>query len=150
MVNPSESQGQETPAHFPPLPAGKYTAVITRSETKTTRAGNGVYFEFSFRIVKGEFVGRRLWVRLNLIHPNPTVVRAAQAELAAICRAVGVPEPKDSRELHNLPLVIHVGQRKAETGESVNEIHRYEPQTTVTQIPNRDGLISEKTSTVGA
>ena len=55
-----------------------------------------------------EFKGRNLWARLNLDNPNEIAVKIARAELSALCRAVGVLEPKDSVELHNLPLVISV------------------------------------------
>ena len=93
------------------IPPGRYVAVITASEMKATRAGNGQYLELVFQIIEGEYKNRLLWLRLNLDNPNPVAVQIAQSELAAICRAVGVMQPKDSCELHNLPLVITVRQK---------------------------------------
>lgn len=111
---------------FEPVPAGKYLAVITESEMKPTKAGNGQYLEFIFEIIEGPHKGRRLWARLNLENPNAQAVQIAKAELSAICRAVGVMAPRDSTELHNLPLVIAVKCRKrADTGEISNEIGAY-------------------------
>jgi hypothetical protein len=50
-------------------------------------------------------------------------VQIARGELSAICRAVGVMAPKDSAELHNLPLTITVKQKKRDdTQEMANEV----------------------------
>lgn len=112
---------------FDPVPAGKYTALITESEYKPTKSGSGQYLQLTFQIIEGEYQGRLLWARLNLDNPSAMAVKIARAELSAICRAVGVMAPKDSVELHNLPLVIKVGCKKREdTGEITNEIKGYE------------------------
>ncbi len=112
---------------FDPVPAGKYTAVITASEMKPTKKGTGQYLELTFQIIEGEHKGRSLWARLNLDNPDATAVRIARAELSAICRAVGVLAPKDSVELHNLPLTIKVGvKNRDDNGEPTNVIKGYE------------------------
>lgn len=118
---------QVEPAGPPaPIPAGKYVAIITDSEWRLTRSGTGHYLQFTFLIIEGEYTDRSLQARLNLHNPNPLAVRIARAELAAICRAVGVLSPRDSTELHNIPLVIHVACRtRADTGDVVNEIRGY-------------------------
>ena len=111
---------------FDPLPAGKYVAVITESEVKPTKAGNGSYLELTFQVVEGEHKNRYLWARLNLENPTPKAVEIARAELSSICRAVDVLEPRDSAELHDRPLLITVRCRKREdTGDIVNEIRGY-------------------------
>jgi hypothetical protein len=109
-----------------PIPAGKYLAVITDSEMKPTKAGNGQYLQMTFEVIEGDFKGRLLWVRLNLDNPNETAVQIAQAELSAICRAAGVMIAKDSQELHSLPIVINVRlKRRNDNGEMQNEIRGY-------------------------
>jgi hypothetical protein len=111
---------------FEPIPAGKYLAVITESELKPTKSGAGQYLEFTFQIIEGEYKGRSVWSRLNLDNPNATTVKIARAELSAICRAVGVLAPKDSLELHNIPLVITVGHKKRDdNGELTNIVRAY-------------------------
>lgn len=107
---------------FDPIPAGKYIAAITNSELKPTKAGTGNYLELTFEVVDGEFKGRKLWARLNLENSNTTTVKIARAELSAICRSVGVLEPRDSVELHNIPLQISVKQKADDNGEIRNEI----------------------------
>ena len=42
-------------------------------------------------------------------------MKIAHGELSAICRAVGVMQPKDSIELHNLPLLVTPDLPKAAT-----------------------------------
>lgn len=117
-------------AGFDVIPAGKYQAVITESEMKPTKSGTGHYLELTFEVIDGEFKGRKLWSRLNLENPNEQAVQIARADLSAICRAVNVLRPRDSAELHNLPLTISVRCRKnPENAETVNEIKGYEPRS---------------------
>ena len=116
----------EPTSDFEPIPAGKYSAVITESEFKETKSGTGQYLQLTFQVIDGPHANRFLWARLNLDNPNATAVAIAKAELSAICRAIGVMAPKDSMELHNLPLVIHVRcKRRDDTGEITNEIKGY-------------------------
>ena len=122
--------------NFDPIPAGKYVAVITESEDKDNKARTGRYLQFTFQIIEGEYKGRFLWARLNLNNPNETAVKIARGELSAICRAVGVLQPKDSSELHDLPLVISVKCRKRpETDELTNEIKGYAEKETLQGKP---------------
>jgi hypothetical protein len=111
---------------YAPIPAGNYLAVITESEMKPTKSGTGSYLQLTFEIIDGPYKGRRLWSRLNLDNPNTVAVQIAKAELASICRAVGVLTPNDSIELHDIPLVVHVRCRKRpDTGELTNDIRGY-------------------------
>jgi len=109
-----------------PLPAGKYTAVISDTEYKPTKAGGGKYLQLTFQVIDGEFKGRLVWARLNLENKSEMTVKIARGELSAICRAIGVMQPKDSVELHNVPLEISVGLKKRDdNGEFTNAIKGY-------------------------
>lgn len=111
---------------FEPIPNGKYVAKIVASEMKRNKAETGSLLEIVFEIQEGPHANRLLWSRLNLDHPSQAAVEMARGELSAICRAVGVMAPRDSAELHDVPLVVHVKCRKrADTGEIVNEIRGY-------------------------
>ena len=129
-LNGFNAHNVEPNADFDPIPAGKYVAVVTGSEMKATKAGNGSFLELTFQVVEGEFKGRLLWARLNLDNPNPLTVKIARGELSALCRAVGVLEPKDSCEMHNLPLVVSVKQKTDSDGEVRNEIKGYAKRET--------------------
>ncbi len=126
---------------FDPIPAGKYLCAITSSEMKPTKAGNGEYLELELEVVDGPHTGRKLWDRLTLRHPNETTVKIARGNLSAICRAVGVMAPRDSCELHNLPLVASVACKKREdTGEITNVIKGYAKRAPGT--PESNGAVA--------
>ena len=128
----------EPTTEFEAIPAEKYAAMITDSETKPTKSGFGSYLQLTFQILEGEYKGRFLWARLNLDNPNQTAVQIAKAELSAVCRAVGVLTPQDSVELHNLPLVINVRCRKRpDTGDLTNEIKGYAKREVTTVQPQQ-------------
>lgn len=122
---------QQKRSSFEPLPEGEYIASIVASRTCETQAGGSEYLELEWEIRDGPHRGRRLWSRLLLRHPNERVVGYARADLAAICRAVGVLQPKDSCELHSLPVVLTVVRRPRNDGKIVNEIRCYAPPPAV-------------------
>jgi len=116
----------EPTTSFDPLPAGKYLAAITASQMKPTKKGDGSYLEMELTVLEGDCKDRKVWDRLCLNHPNPQTVRIARGNLSAVCRAVGVMQPKDSVELHNIPMLITVKVKKREdTGELTNEVKGY-------------------------
>jgi hypothetical protein len=124
---------------FEPIPAGKYLTIITNSEMKPTKSGTGQYLELTFQVIDGPHKGRMLWSRLNLDNPNAQAVQIAQAELSAVCRAIGVMTPKDSLELHNLPLLVTVKCKKREdTGDVVNEIKGYARKEAASGVPQQE------------
>jgi hypothetical protein len=123
---------------FDPIPAGKYLAMVTASEFKANKAGTGRFLELTFTVVEGEYRNRQLWARLNLENPNELAMKIAQAELSALCRAVGVLTPNDSVELHNLPLVIKVRcKKRKDTDEITNEISGFEKREAATGRPQQ-------------
>lgn len=123
---------------FEAIPADKYIAAIVESETKPTKNGSGSYLQLTFQVLDGPYKGRLLWARLNLNNSNPLTVQIARAELSAICRAAGVMTPKDSVELHNLPMQITVRCKKRDdTGEITNEIKGYAKRAAATGQPQQ-------------
>lgn len=121
----------EPTTDFDPIPAGTYVAVITDSQVKPTKDGMGEYLELTFQVLEGEYKNRLLWARLCLNHSKEITAKIARGHLSAICRAVGVLTPRDSAELHNLPLVVKVGLKKrTDNGELTNEIKSYSARQT--------------------
>ena len=120
MTNVAPSQA------FTPLPAGDYQAIITESETKATKDGQGQYLQLKLQIQGGEFAGRVLFDRLNLWNNNQQSQEIAQRALSAICHAVGILQVGDSQELHNRPLIATVKVKPASGNyEANNEIKGY-------------------------
>ena len=63
---------------FDPIPAGEYLCVITASDEKPTKSGNGTYLELEFEVIDGPHKGRKLWDRLNLNNPSEMAVKIAR------------------------------------------------------------------------
>lgn len=123
---------------FEALPSGKYLAAITASEMKSTKKGDGSYLQLEFTVLDGDCRGRKIWDRLCLNHPKDLTQKIARGNLSAICHAVGVMQPRDSVELHNLALVITVKCKKRDdTGELTNEIKGYEAKATAAGRPQQ-------------
>jgi hypothetical protein len=123
-----------------PIPAGKYVVAVTASEMKPTKNGTGQYLELEYQVLDGEHKGRKLWSRHTLQHPSAQTVQIARGELSAICRAIGIMTPKDSAELHNLPLTVTVKVKKREdNGESANEISAWARKDAAAGVPQQAG-----------
>lgn len=121
-----------------PVPAGKYPVKIISSEMVPTKdAGKKASFLLlTFEIIDGEFKGRQLWDRLNLVNPNAKAVEIAQGTLSAICHSVQVMQVPDTLVLHNKPLMAEVTLEAAQYDPKnptkllyaeKNEIRGYEP-----------------------
>ena len=137
-LNGFNANDVEPNAPFEPLPAGKYLAAITASEMKATKKGDGSYLQLEFTVLDGDCKGRKVWDRLCINHPNDLTQKIARGNLSAICRAVGVRQPGDSVELHNIPLVISVKcKKRQDTGELTNEIRGYEPKASAAGQPQQ-------------
>jgi hypothetical protein len=57
-------------------------------------------------------------------------VEITRSHLSAICHAIGVMKPRDSSELHHLPLVITVKAKRNDDGMIYNEIRGYAKRET--------------------
>jgi len=111
---------------FSPIPAGEYVMAIIDSEMKPTKNGQGQYLQLTLQVLEGEYKGRMVWDRLNLVNPNQTVVEIARRTLSAICHAVGKLQVQDSAELHDIPMVVRVSVRPADGQyDASNEVKAY-------------------------
>lgn len=119
----SQVSPQET---FEPIPAGWYNAIIDESDLKPTKDGAGAFLHIRFNIVDGQYVGRKVFTRLNIRNANPVAQEIAYKNLSAICHSVGLIQVADSTQLHGRPMKIRVKVRAA-TGEyeASNEISGY-------------------------
>ena len=107
-------------AGFELYPAGKYLVQIIASEMRPTKDGMGQYLLLELDILEGQYSGRKLFDRLNLVNANPDAVQMAQRSLSALCRAAGKMQVSNSEQLHLIPLMIDVKVRppKGQFGES--------------------------------
>lgn len=101
-------QNAEAQADLGLLPTGEYVARIIDSDMKPTKDNNGHYLELTYEVTEGPLKGRKHWERLNLDSQNADAVAIANRQFASIREATGVPNPRDSQELHNRPHTIRV------------------------------------------
>jgi hypothetical protein len=74
-----------------PLPAGLYTVEITNAEVKDLASGNGTGLKLEFTVIDPEQHARRkVWQNLNIKHTNDQAQQISQAQLSALCRAIGI------------------------------------------------------------
>jgi len=140
-----DANEQEPAKDFEAIPAGKYEVVITDSEMKPTKAGTGEMLKLTLQVVSGPHKNRFIWTNLNLRNPNATAEQIARGQLAAICLAVGIPQPKDSEELHDKPLIARVSVREYQ-GDKQNEVKGFssrgdaEPPAAADVPPTKPGM----------
>ena len=120
---------EEEMKDFSLLPEGDYEVMITESEMKETKKGDGQFLTLTMQVNEpGELAGRFIWVNLNLDNPNEVSVKISRAELAAICRAVDVIQPDDSEDLHNIPFVVTLKHKMSKfKGELEAIVKKYAP-----------------------
>lgn len=109
---------------FGAIPAGKYEAMIVSSEMKQTAAKTGEYLELVLHVLGPTCKDATLWDRLNLKNPSEKAVQIARGTLSSICRAVGVLQPRDSSQLHNIPMLVKVSVREHD-GKTYNDVDAY-------------------------
>jgi len=116
-----------------PLPAGKYTVVITDSEMKDNKSGSGQHLSLTMQVIEGEHQNRLLWSVINVVNKNSDAERIGRAELKALCTAVGVLKPEDSSDLHDKPFSVTV---KIDPKDALRNLVRgYAPAKTEASVP---------------
>jgi len=119
------------PSQHDLIPTGSYEAIITESEAKPMKSGQGTGINFTFQIVSGPCSGRKLWQWVTYEHrSSPEAQRIGREQLSAICHAVGVLQLQDTAQLHNLPLIISVGIDKRDN--TRNTINKYAAKAAAT------------------
>ena len=103
---------QPQQANFDPLPAGNYVAIVVDSDIKPTKSGRAL--KLTFRIAEGPHMNRQVWANLNIENASAQAQEIAQAQLSALCHAVGVVKLTDTLQLHDRPVRIRVKIRPAD------------------------------------
>jgi len=112
-----------------PVPNGEYRAMITASEIKATKDSTpdrpASYLQLSWTILDGQYKGRVIWDRLNVQNPSAEAQRIGQGQLSAVCHATGVMKLTDSKQLHNIPVLLKVVVKESKGYDPKNEIKKY-------------------------
>lgn len=122
-----DATGQPTMDDFTPVENGDYESMAVKSEMKETKGKDGQFLKIDWLVLEGPNKGRSLFSRLNLINKNEQTVQIARRELNSICVAVGKLKVRDSAELHNIPVMLHVVKEARGDGKGMtNRITGYE------------------------
>ena len=135
-LNGFNAMAVEPQTSYEPMPADWYKCVITQTEEKPTKKQNGSYLQLDIEVIEGKFAGRKVFDRLNLNNPNSVAVEIAQRALSSICRAIDVPNPMNSSELLDKPLMVKVAVKPADGEYSAsNEVKGYDAAGATASAP---------------
>jgi hypothetical protein len=73
-----------------PIPDGDYVMQITKTELAMNKAGTGHRLDVEFTIIEGQYTDRKVFLTLNVVHPNKMAQGIAMRDLKAISEACGV------------------------------------------------------------
>lgn len=109
------------------IPTGQYPVMITASTQKPTKNGLGQYIEFEMTVQGGEYAGRKVFDRLNIVNDNQTAVDIAYSTLSSICHVTGRLQIQQTEQLHGVPFiaVVQKKERDDQPGNFTNEIRGY-------------------------
>ena len=140
----------EPTSSYSPLPSGEYLVVAVASDMKPTNAG-GQYLELELEVLDGNFKGRKLWDRINLVNSNPKTVEIAQRQLSSLCHATGVMTVTDSSQLHNYPVAATIKYREPQNGyEASNEVRGYQKASATSPQAPQQQAAAPTTQAAGA
>ena len=128
----------DTSSHDP-VPAGTYEAVVSASEIRATKSGNGKGINLTFEILSDPAKGRKVWAWINFQHPKAEAQRIGQEELARICKAVGVDKLTETEQLHNKPLMITVALDKDDPTRNVIKGYKAKAAAPAAAAQTQDG-----------
>lgn len=108
--------------NFEPLPAGWYTATISQSELKATKAGNGQYIKLRYDITGPSHQGRVVFGNLNIKNANPKAEEIGRQQLGDIMRAIGLAKVTDTDQLIGGQIAIKLEVKQDEQYGASNEV----------------------------
>lgn len=124
-----DASSVEPMSNYDVLPPAKYLVQIIFSEMRPTKDGRGQYLYLELDVLEGQYAGRKLFDRLNLVNTNPDAVQIAQRTLSSLCRAVGKLQVNNSEQLHLIPLIADVRVRPPSGGYGESNSMRYLPRS---------------------
>ena len=110
-----------------PIPKGTYLAHVIESDLQPLKSGNGEALKLVFEVIDGDYKGRKVIERLNIVHTNAQAQNIAQSQLSALCHAIQVIELRDSAMLHYKPVRISVTIREQAGYDPQNSVNGFEP-----------------------
>lgn len=132
-----DAQNYDSSAGYDLLPKGSYPTVICDVEMKETKDRQGKYLEVEFEVVKGKYVRRKLWARLNVHNKSETAQRIGREQFNALCEAVGIAKDavQDTNQLINKWVTVVVSIEEGRGGQrDQNRVNGFMKSTSEDQV----------------
>jgi hypothetical protein len=152
--NPHETEAAESfEGRQEPIPNGRYKAVATSAKRTHTKKGNGWFWELVFTIAEGQYEGRTVIHRFNMVNQSEEAVAIGRSHMKRYLDAIGNLEPKDENDLCQIAVWIEIEckkstyiNRKGEQAEGINnEITKIDPY--VHETPQQETTATEQQKT---
>jgi hypothetical protein len=123
FIDISIDQLPESTNSYELLPAGWYTASITKAELAPTKDGSGQMIKLRYDITGPSHQGRVVFGNLNIKNRSAKAEEIGRQQLGEIMRAIGLARVTDTDQLIGAQLAIKVAIREAQNGyEAQNEV----------------------------
>ena len=142
--NPAETEAAESfRGKQEPIPNGRYQAIVTSAERKHTKSGNGWYWELTFAIAEGQYEGKTIVHRFNMVNPSAEASEIGRRHLRRYLDCIGNLNPQDESDLCNRVIWIEVEcekqsytNKRGEQAEGINNaIMKIDPYSTTASPP---------------
>src|SRR5215510_10940935 len=111
----------DTEEGTPPLvviPAGRYTAEITKATVGSLKSGRGQAVELVWEVKGGQYDGRLIFDRVIITHVSEDAMRFGRQKFKDICTATGVSgQVTDLSVLEGKPCSVRVTIEEDKTGQ---------------------------------
>jgi hypothetical protein len=137
----SSTQVVEVFGKIDPVPKGVYKAKVTSAERRVTKQCDDCWFWLlQFTIIAGEFAGRSLDFRFNIVNTNKQAEEIGRGQFRHYLNCIDNLSPQSEADLCDVPVMITVETRKGMfTGRDdkeiegvTNEIVRIKPYKEIT------------------
>lgn len=105
-----------------PVPAGWYAVENSATTIKPTKSGGGKILEVEHTVIEGDYKGRKVWSRFNVVNASEEAQRIAREQLSALCHATGVLKFRQHEQLQNHRLLVRVVVQQDQGYAAKNEV----------------------------
>lgn len=95
-----------TSGGYDPLPAGWYSATITKADLNPTKDGTGQRINIRYDITGPSHQGRVVFGGLNIRNKSPQAEEIGRQQLGDICRCIGLSSIQDTDQLIGNPIMV--------------------------------------------
>ena len=113
----------QSTSNFDPLPAGWYSATISKADLTPTKDGHGQYIKIRYDITGPTHQGRVVFGNLNIKNASMKAEEIGRQQLGELMRAIGLARVTDTDQLIGGTLQIKLAVRAADGQyEATNEV----------------------------